>query len=187
MSPFNTWLGKWALKYYRLSLSLIFCYTLASCSFTPEQTHIIEPDWEISGKIGIKENSHRASASLFQWQQKDNQYVIYLFNTLGQTQLTLSGNNRYARIETMDGETSTANTPEELLEQVTGWHFPISSMRYWIQGKDGNLDTFNTVQWQASIQQYKPVAKQLLPHRIKLQQDDLKITLIIKQHANFNP
>lgn len=208
MSRYSTWFGTWfsascntwPLFNLRPFLLVIFCHTLASCAFTPEQqTHITEPDWEISGKIGIKESTLRASSSLFQWKQQDEQYIIYLFNTLGQTQLTLSGNNSFAKIEKMNGDTATANTPEELLKQVTGWYFPISSMRYWLQGKtqgdehniirtsEGNLNTFSTSHWQATLEKYKDVAQQPLPHKIKLQKNDLKITLIIKQHANFTP
>lgn len=193
-------LSKRSLATYQFFFLLVVCYTLASCALTPKQSgSITHPDWIIAGKIGIKENNHRASSSLFQWKQQDDRYVIYLFNALGQIQLTLTGNQYQAVIQKANGDTATASTPEELLEQVTGWYFPVSSVRYWLQGKtqgteqnitrftDNYLHTFSTANWQVTLEQYKPVAQQTLPHKIQLQQTDLNITLIIKEHANFIP
>ncbi len=197
---FGTWLRSQPFHYFRFATLFIACYILASCSLTPKQPpHFTHPDWEISGKIGIKESTLRASSSFFQWKQQDEHYIIYLINAIGQTQFTLSGSDHQASIQKANGETATADTPEELLEQVTGWHFPVSAVRHWMQGKtqgsekniirtdEGHLYTFNTENWQATLEQYKPVAQQMLPHKIKLQQNDLKITLIIKQHAHFTP
>lgn len=184
----------------RLFFILLCCLLFASCAFVPEKNfQITDPDWEIAGKIGIRESTLRASSSLFQWRQQGEHYVIYLFNTLGQPELTLTGSNRYAMAQQKDGSTVTANTPEQLLDQVIGWHFPVSSVRYWIQGKlegseqnitrseDDLLNSFNTTEWQATLGNYKPVTAALLPHKLKLQHEELTITLIIKEHAFFTP
>ena len=104
---------------------LLCCFLFSSCTSLPTQDNILErPDWEISGKIGIQEKSVRSDSSLFQWRQKDDQYLIHLMNGFGHIGLTIYGNNDKVHAQTAKGESYSSDTPEELLKNITGWHFP---------------------------------------------------------------
>lgn len=183
----------------RLASLAIFCCLITACTTTGIHSLDGKPDWEISGKIGARESTLRSTSSMFQWRQKADHYNIFLFNSLGQIQLSISGNNRKAVAQQPDGKTMTAKTPEDLLQQLTGWYFPVSSARYWLQGltqgnessiqrsAEGHLTSFNTTQWTVSLSNYQTVEGAFLPHKLKLDQDKLHITLVIKDHARFTP
>jgi outer membrane lipoprotein LolB len=178
---------------------LALCCLLSSCASTPLNTDMTDPDWEISGKIGIRENALRATSSMFQWRQKDDRYSIFLLNSLGQIQLTIIGDKKMAIAQQPDGKTAKARTPEALLEKLTGWYFPVSSTRFWLQGiprgdetdiqrtTEGFLTRFNTREWHANLGNYRAVDGVFLPHKIRLEQEKLSITLVVKQHAHFTP
>lgn len=172
---------------------------LGGCAFTPPSDLITNPDWQISGKIGIREPDVHATVLLFKWQQQDDRYLIHLFNTLGRLELTLSGDSTFARAESSDGKVAHADNAEELLHKITGWSFPVTNARYWLQGQttgnesDIHLNehnkpaTFSTSTWQVALDRYKDVDGKILPHRIKLDGNDLTLTLIVKDHAAFTP
>lgn len=181
------------------SLMVSCLLLLTACATPPASTAISEPDWEISGKIGIREPGSRPNTLLFNWQQQQARYVIHLFNSIGQIQLTLSGNGQQATAIQPNGETHIADSPEALLLQLTGWYFPVSSARHWLQGRtDGHEhaiayndqalpEQFTALQWHVTLNNYQPVQNKPLPHRIRLQQDQLTLTMIISDHARFTP
>lgn len=177
---------------------LLLALLITGCATQPD-TYISEPDWEISGKIGIREPQHSTSL-LFNWQQQQDRYVIHLLNSLGQIQLTLTGDSKHAIATSPDGKIRRAATPETLLHDMTGWSFPVSASRWWLQGQPGN--SINTVydaqnrltrlsagHWQVSLDRYRETGDNELPYRLQLQHDSdtLKITLLIKHHAVFTP
>jgi outer membrane lipoprotein LolB len=183
----------------RYLVLLAACCFITACATPNFDRTLAQPDWEISGKIGIKESASRASSSLFQWRQKNDNYAIFLFNALGQTQITITGNKKKAIAQQADGSTASAKTPEELLNKLTGWHFPVSSARFWLQGttegsesaikrsNDGNIAQLTATQWQVTLNNYKLINGKPMPHKLKLQQENLHITLIVKEHVYSNP
>lgn len=180
-------------------LLLVWCCLVAACATPRFDNTLNNPDWEISGKIGVRESTLRATSSIFQWRQKDDRYAIFLFNSLGQVQLTITGNRKNAMAQQPDGKTTLADTPEELLEKLTGWYFPVTSAHFWLQGRtqgfetgiqrsaEGFLTQLDTEQWHATLGSYKAVDGIFLPHKIKLEQEKLSITLVVKEHAHFTP
>lgn len=184
------------LRYFLLTAC---CCLLAACATPHFDNNLSHPDWEISGKIGVRESATRATSSMFQWRQQDDRYAIFLLNSIGQIQLTITGNNKQAKAQQPDGKTTTAKTPEELLQKLTGWYFPVTASRYWLQGQtqgtetdilhleNGFLYQFQSNPWKAVLSNYKSVDGVFLPHKIQLSQDKLSLTLIVKQHAHFTP
>jgi outer membrane lipoprotein LolB len=180
-------------------LMACFCVLISACAGHRFDSSLDNPDWEIAGKIGIRETGGSSSSSLFQWRQKNDHFAIYLINSLGQTQLTIIGNKRKAIAQQANGKTTSAKNAEDLLLDLTGWYFPISSAKYWLQGQtqseaeqqtytiDGHLNSFTYQNWQVRLDNYHNTQGATLPHKLLLRQNKLAITLIIKQHAQFNP
>lgn len=206
MKPLNAWKYPYTLTLKRLASLLLVSSTLliAACSTPNVKDQLNQPDWQVSGKIGIRESMLRATSSLFQWKQQDDLYVIYVFNTLGQPQFTLQGNEHLAHLEVADGSEATARNAETLLEQLTGWSFPVEATRQWLQGQlQGNetdvsynaqqqLTGFMMEDWQVELGRYKPVGNNIYPHRVKLKNEKITLTIIIKDytvsdHANTSP
>lgn len=179
--------------YYALILLHLF-FLISACSQTPIMEQLSSPDWKIAGKIGVKKSLLNGGSATFTWSQENENYIIHLFNPLGQPQLTLKGNQSIATASTSGGEYYQGDTPEQLMQQIAGWSFPVNNVRQWLQGKTaGNetllnynelhqLQSFSTQMWQVNLDKYKPVGDNNFPHRLKLRNENMKITLIIKQH-----
>lgn len=171
---------------------------LSACSQTPIQETLPHPDWNISGKIGFRQGLLKGGSATFNWTQKDQHYILHLFNPFGQAELSIKGNQYSAYAIKANQQTFTAKTPEALMQQIAGWSFPVQAVKQWLQGKTfGNesqliynskkqLQSFNTPTWQVHIDKYTVVGEKIYPHRLKLSKKDLRLTIIIKQHhQNF--
>ncbi|HEY9033379.1 MAG TPA: lipoprotein insertase outer membrane protein LolB [Pseudomonadales bacterium] len=182
----------------QLPLAALLLALLSACSHLPD-SRIDQPDWQISGKLGIRQPDTRSVVLLFDWQQQGERYLIHLFNSLGRLELTLSGDHHHALAVQANGEHHRADTPEQLLQQLTGWSFPLADSRHWLQGQAagneqhsshnaaGQLDTLVSGDWQVLLDKYQPVDGKPLPHRLQLQHTPMTLTLIVKQHARFQP
>jgi outer membrane lipoprotein LolB len=180
-----------------LAWMLLSCCLLTACTSFTASTHD-HPDHEISGKIALRQESGYASL-LFSWRETGDNYTLYLNNPLGQTELTLHGNRQQTTLLRADGTSLTATSAEALLKQSTGWDFPLSDIRFWLQGEttgteellatnaEGLPESFRTGPWLVTLKQYRPVEHQLLPHRLVLKQANIEIILLVKQHARFHP
>lgn len=193
MKPLNV-----SISHCKRSLSALFfsfaLLLLNACSQTPIQETLEQPDWTIGGKIGFKQSLLKGGSASFTWTQKEQHYIIHLFNPLGRPELSIKGNQHSAYAIKVDGETFRAETPEALMQQITGWSFPVQAVKQWLQGKpfgnesqltyDDNqhIQSFNTPTWKVRIDKYKPIGDKTFPHRLKLEKDGLRLTIIIKQH-----
>ncbi|NRB40149.1 MAG: outer membrane lipoprotein LolB [Pseudomonadales bacterium] len=203
MKPLNvsTFLYKLISRFrpssYAFFFSCIFLL-LSGCSQTPIQETLEQPDWKISGKIGFRQSLLKGGTASFNWTQKDQHYIIHLFNPLGRPELSIKGNDKQAFAVQADGTSYYAQDPEQLMQRITGWSFPMNAVKQWMQGKtlgdernrqynqEQQLQSFDTPIWHVELSKYKAVGDQLFPHRLRLEKNDLRLTIIIKQHhANF--
>jgi len=149
-------------------------------------------EWQIRGKIGVRTATDGGSAYL-DWSQSFDSFYILLSGPLGQGSTIISGNPSGARLENSDG-TFVSDSPENLVMEHTGWQIPINQLLYWVKGIPapsgdiqmtrnalGTLDTLQQDGWKLEFDRYGNALDSLLPQRIKIQKDDLKVTLIIKE------
>lgn len=116
-------------------------------------------------------------------------------NPLGKVELLLKGWEEHASAQTANGQTFQADSPEELLEELSGWLFPITHAQYWIEGQAGPesydleynseqlLVRFKSRDWQVELSNYKDQK----PRRIRIthQLTELRLQMIIKNHVRF--
>lgn len=149
-------------------------------------------DWQLKGKIGIKQNDDGGSAYI-NWIQSGDSFYITLSGPLGQGTTIISGNEDGAKLESASEGTFIAESPEELLYTHTGWHIPLHYLLYWIKGlpeprtpaiatytPKGYIETLTQGPWQLSFYRYESDLGVTLPHKIKITNQDLKVTLAIK-------
>ncbi|MBA55846.1 MAG: outer membrane lipoprotein LolB [Pseudomonadales bacterium] len=149
-------------------------------------------EWQIRGKIGVRTAEDGGSAYL-DWSQSFDSFYIMLSGPLGQGSTIVSGNPYGARLETSDG-TFISDSPEQLVLEHTGWHIPIHQLLYWVKGipapygksepsynEYGTLKTLQQNQWYLEFDRYGEAMGTLLPQKIKITKEDLKVTLIIKE------
>lgn len=154
-------------------------------------------DWKLAGKIGVKQRDDGGSAYI-DWTQSEDSFHIRLSGPLGQGTTIISGNESGAKLESASDGTFIAESPEELLHQHTGWHIPLHYLLYWVKGlpepripsvanydQKGYIESLTQGPWKLEFYKYQQVLGVTLPHKIKIQTDDLKVTLVIKHWDNL--
>lgn len=156
-------------------------------------------DWDLTGRIAIKEGSQGWQASV-RWQQQGDRYVIDLIGPFGQGQVKISGNPSGVQLR-QGNSIIDADDPDSLLERATGTRLPVAGLYYWIRGipvpETTSKITFDPQARAVRIEQNgwvieypnyidvdspaSPANQALqLPKRINAQQDDLTIKIIVQ-------
>lgn len=116
---------------------------LAGCQHTIKAPVLATPipneqavtlQFSIGGKIGVRTPQQNGSA-FYAWTQVNDHFAIDITGALGIGQTRIEGVPGQVTLNSAKTGTLQANTPEELLEQATGWQTPISHLVSWIQGK----------------------------------------------------
>lgn len=147
--------------------------------------------WHIRGKIGIRSATESLSAML-NWQQLTGAYTIRLTGALGSGSLQIIGNDDGVTVRQAGEADQYASDAGQLLQQRLGWSVPIEHIYYWIRGlpaavpvdrrtsADGRLSVLEQDGWRIEYLRYQQFADYALPSKLRLQHEDLKVTLIIK-------
>ena len=126
----------------KLSLSLIastvFLTGCQQCTnpLASAPTQMVEANnqFNLQGKIGVRTPQQSGSA-FFRWVQEQQEFDIELSGMLGIGKTQISGKPGQVTLNSANTGLVTANTPEELLEQATGWKTPITNLVSWIQAR----------------------------------------------------
>ena len=156
------------------------------------RTLTLMKEWQIKGKIGVRTIDDGGSAYM-DWSQSFDSFYILLSGPLGQGSTIISGNPYGARLENSEG-TYISDSPEQLVQEHTGWAIPIHQLLYWVKGIPaphgkstkthntyGTLATLSQNGWDLQFDRYGTAMDTLLPQKIKITKGDLKVTLIIKE------
>ena len=149
--------------------------------------------WQALGRISVRLNNEAWSASL-QWRQQRQDYFLRLIAPLGQGTYEITGNNEGVFLRTAKNEVYKANDPETLMEGTFGWSVPLAGLSYWIRGlpepesrierllldQQGHITDLAQSGWRVSYSAYNDTGGYDLPARIALQNDKLKVRLVIK-------
>lgn len=154
-------------------------------------------DWRVRGKIGYQSKQDAGSAYV-DWIQSRDSFHITLSGPLGQGTTIISGNAQGARLDSNKEGTHFAESPEQLLIEHTGLALPVSDMYLWIKGMPSSrneekllLSSHNTLEslqqgeWKIQYSNYQPHLGNLLPTRIKIAGQNVKITLVVKEWATL--
>ncbi len=95
---------------------------------------MVKTQFSIAGKIGVRTPQQNGSA-FYAWTQVNNYFAIDLTGALGIGQTRIEGIPGKVTLTSAKTGTLQAASPEELLQQATGWQAPISYLVSWVQGK----------------------------------------------------
>lgn len=148
-------------------------------------------NWELSGKIGIRNENNSQSASL-NWNQQGKHYQIDIKGPLGQGGASIEGQPGTVTVDVSGEGRFEGQDPEEILYTELGWILPINNIYWWIRGlpapdtpythslEDNRLAKLKQQGWQIDYLRYHPEAP-YLPRKIRLSRDSLKITTVIHE------
>lgn len=147
--------------------------------------------WELRGRVNVRYDNESHTPRI-NWLQQNVEYHISLWGTFNAGNTQIVGRPGYVTLEN-DGETLTANSPEELILQQLGYELPISQLNYWIKGLPSpdsepqlrfnelnQLTTIIQADWTISLsdmRQYGPIS---LPRRVELTRprNDIRLRFI---------
>ena len=157
-----------------------------------EQQMLLLNNWTLDSKIGIRTADDNQSARM-QWQQQPGSYRISLSGPLGQGGALIVGSDQGVSIDIAGEGRYESDSPEELLQSLLGWSFPVQQVTYWIRGlpaprlpytpsfRENRLETLEQGGWLIHYSAYSKDNGRVLPQRLTLRRADLTITVIIKE------
>lgn len=154
-------------------------------------------DWSLSGRVAIQTADNGGQADLI-WRQAGNDFTIQLNGPLGSGALELTSLSDGVLLSSSSGEQLMAASAESLLQQIQGWQFPVSGLRYWLMGvpvpdkpyrliswlDNGRLHVMQQDGWHIEFRQYQPVGNKMLPRKIfmhRLDDKDVDVRVVIRQ------
>ncbi|GAA0695124.1 lipoprotein insertase outer membrane protein LolB [Marinobacterium maritimum] len=163
---------------------------VAPLMIDPQQVQQLQ-QWSAEGRIGIRWPEDSQSANL-DWEQALDRYRIQLSGPLGQGGLKILGSAHEVSLQRSgDDQVHRAATPEALMQQLLGWHLPLTQAQYWIRGIPAPSSEalplhepsngFIQSGWRVEYPRLTYAAGMVLPEKLRLTRDDLRITVIINE------
>lgn len=180
---------------------------LSGCSTTPAP----KTEWQTQqdalsaitaftakGKVALISPEQRVSAN-FIWEQNGDTLSLRLNNFLGATLLKLDANPNVAVLVDGDGKKYVGRNAASLLQQLTGIALPVDEMMQWVKGLPSAQNDFtlgadnrlaylsenksgtNPPGWQLEYTAYDEATGNLLPSKIKMNQHQQKVNLVISE------
>lgn len=152
--------------------------------------------WTLTGKLAIFLESDRQSANIY-WQQQGDDYSIQLTTFIGTRILQVTKNEQGVEIINNDDEVFTGQDANTLIKQLSpGLDLPIAALQQWIKGNPANasyqlndqqqvselvgLDASQNL-WEVDFQQYQVFSGTVLPTKVNLKRDDIRVKIAINQ------
>jgi len=179
-----------------LALLLGGCAAFKQAPTEPRPAQSDSVPFALNGRISIKHLDKRDSAGL-RWVHQAQTDEILLLNPLGQTAARVYSDTRLeSRMATLDdGNKHYKNTDaESLMEEVMGWHLPLSDLHLWVLGlpavdgsaqierdAKGRVSVLHKDNWEVTYLEYADDKVDALPRRMKLNHEDLQVTLLLDE------
>ncbi|OGO95144.1 MAG: outer membrane lipoprotein LolB [Coxiella sp. RIFCSPHIGHO2_12_FULL_42_15] len=161
-------------------------------SWQKRQTQLVQlKNWNIDGAFSVQQPS-KSNIANYTWQQMGPNYRIQINSSLNLYSLLIEGKSGSVTLQESKQKTTSASSPEILMQQRLGFSLPISNLAYWIRGlpaptpyrsqRDayGHLTELTQQGWQVSFSHYANVKQYDLPRTIKLVGHGLIIKIATK-------
>lgn len=162
-----------------------------------QQAVLAKPDWQLSGRLNVRQAKQSDTVSL-NWQQQEQNFDLTLSGALGLGTTRVRGNDRNGlRVEKAGEAAIELPNLQALTRDYLAFEFPAAHLLYWVRGlpvpglptttefDSNNLLTNLSQQdedgrtWQLVFDRYEAVDALPLPGRIRLTADDLQLTFLI--------
>ncbi len=143
--------------------------------------------WSFSGRLGLTGKKEAWQANIAWSHELDND-EIKLSGPLGQGSTIVRLSRDDVVIDRGDGKVLSSRQPEEFINQQLGLIVPVRSLRYWVVGLPEPVSAFVATSdgfvqsgWLVEYKEEQAVNNELLPRRITVSNERVKLKLIIDQ------
>lgn len=148
-------------------------------------------NWRLTGRLGIVSETDSGAATLY-WEQHPETFSMKIVAPLGRGIVNIRGEGSRISMQDANGEISGAGSADELIWQRTGWLIPVKDLQKWALGlpdhrlafeytldEEGHLETLTTAGWNIRYQRYIRHLGVSLPQKIHMQNNKLRLKLIV--------
>lgn len=177
-------------------IGLLLAGFLAGCETLPPAGPVPErparesiQTYALQARFSIKAGNEGQSGRMAWSHRPEGDKVLFL-SPLGQGVASLESDTAGARLETADGRSMAAASPDELAEQILGRTLPLRRMPRWVLGLPGikgslSLDPLGRALevreegWRVDYVSYESDGPHALPQLLRISRDDLEMKLRI--------
>jgi len=164
-----------------------------------QQTILAVPDWELSGRLNVRQNGQSDTVSI-NWQQQQQDFSLHLSGTLGLGAVFVHGTPTGVTVEKVGKESIVLDGLQELTREYLGYDFPTAFLLYWVRGipapstlaplttLDTNSLLVSLIQadengrpWELDYDRYQSVEGIMLPGRIRVSSAGIQLTFLINE------
>lgn len=188
-----------------LSMSAVGCSTLpapqtqpAASSDALSRTQRLQATqaFALEAKLAVQYAGKGYTARMA-WQHEAQLDTMRIFSPLGQQVALIQRTAQTVTLTDQNGKLHSATDTASLTEQLLGWRLPLAGLTQWILGipnanspyqanylAHGGPANLNQDQWQIDYDDYRQTAfngaLEQLPYNIKLQQQEVRLKLVIQ-------
>ena len=135
--------------------------------------------WELRGRVNVRYDNESHTPRII-WLQQNVDYNIRLWGTFNAGATEIVGRPGFVTMEN-DGQTLSANSPEDLILEQLGYELPVSQLNYWIKGLPApepeaqlvfnelnQLTTIQQADWTINLSDMRQYGALNLPRRVEL-------------------
>ena len=147
--------------------------------------------WELRGRVNVRYDNESHTPRII-WMQQNVDYNIRLWGTFNAGATEIVGRPGFVTMEN-DGQTLSANSPEDLILEQLGYELPVSQLNYWIKGLPApdseaqlvfnelnQLTTIQQADWTINLSDMRQYGALNLPRRVELTRprNDIRLRFI---------
>lgn len=142
--------------------------------------------WELNGRLLIK--SDEILTANIQWQHNRGKDIVKLSGTLGIGAIQIELDDNEIVLDAGKGETGRSQDIDAFIARQVGFVVPITALRLWVLGAHLSgepvylqEDGFQQLGWRITYIEYMPTSVGMMPRRIKITKEHMKLKLVIDQ------
>lgn len=179
-------------------ITIVFMFLLASCASIPDKKDDIVDlsgreylqemkNWSLSGRVSVIDKKNATSAML-QWQHQDKKDSIKLSGLfgLGRTEIILAENS--VQIKSAGELVKYFGNIDDVVSSELGIAIPVSALKYWVLGVPDPMASYKKMSggfmqrdWRVRYLQMQKNGGYSMPRKIRVEQGESKLKLIINQ------
>lgn len=142
--------------------------------------------WGFEGRLALSNGTDSWTASI-EWNHADDKDELKLSGPLGQGAVAISLTKDFVIIDKGDDNVLQSAEVDALVEQQLGVFVPVRALRYWVLGLTAPdtafvelTDGFEQEKWLVQYRQMQQInQQQWMPRKLRVQQDNINLKLII--------